>query len=194
MELKESDLESWTDSKTFPYFPTDEECDAKLAELKRFSVPCYIGMGVGLALFVVGAIIALSSLPGVFDGKYTSMIIAAVLCGIGVIIFAVAYIVFIVLSKDKYTKAELKYFKAANERYAHFIEMGNEPKEAYRLTIEEADRKNVKEAKPHKRLHIVISFGGRRNIHSSSNFNTPTNDRYDEGYIDGRADGLRRRR
>ena len=134
----------------FPNFPPNTHCRKRLKEEQSHIKPHRIAFYILLAAFMVFFILTMAlflaesiSTPLGENGNYTGAIICSIFCGLTVIIG----IVNLVYSK-KYEKQIIALTTAIsiNEQYAAFIEQGYEEKEAYKLTLEWIDRKEMKQA------------------------------------------------
>lgn len=131
---------------TFPHLPSTIECRKVKSEiapiLKRHKHIMWITFGSFFLFFILAEVLLFISLSA-RNYNFTGAIIFGIFCVISIILGIIN-----VVKSNKYSKLD-QYINNAlqiNEQYASFIEQGYEQKEAYKLTLEWIDRKELKRA------------------------------------------------
>ena len=131
---------------TFPHLPSTIECRKVKSEiapiLKRHKHIMWITFGLFFLFLILAEVLFIISLSA-RNSNFTGAIIFGIFCVISIILGIIN-----VVKSNKYSKLD-QYINNAlqiNEQYASFIEQKKKKKEAYKLTLEWIDRKELKRA------------------------------------------------
>lgn len=161
---------------TFPGLLSTDDCHAEIQEIKRRIRPHRIALWILLILYVIfmilTVVLAVTAVSSEFDigiwdaelGKYvhekadyTGTIICAVLCGL-TIVAGIANLILVNRSvRGLHKEKDLKFMIEVNKQYSAFIMLGYDLKEAYRLTLEWADRQAYTDAIGHAAATVSAS-------------------------------------
>lgn len=130
----------------FPSLPSTTECRRVKAEiapiLKRHKHIMWITSGSFVLFLILAEVLFFTGLSA-GNSNYIGAIIFGIFCVLSIVLGIINLV-----HANKYSKLDM-YLNSAlqiNEQYAAFIEQGYEEKEAYKLTLEWIDRKEMKQA------------------------------------------------
>ncbi len=130
----------------FPSLPSTTECRRVKAEiapiLKRHKHIMWITSGFFVLFFILAEVLFFTGLSA-GNANYIGAIIFGIFCVLSIVLGIINLV-----HANKYSRLDLYLNNALqiNEQYAAFIEQGYEEKEAYKLTLEWIDRKEIKRA------------------------------------------------